>query len=71
MYYNLLWVMYKFGAGFLVYTVFKTNWLYILLAVLLAEIIFYLIYKKHWLFVKRYLFNLAYLFGYLTPLLFT
>lgn len=71
MYYNLLWVAFKFSAGFLVYTVFKTNWLYIILSVLAAEIIFYIVYKKHWLFIKRYLFNLAYLLGYLTPLLFT
>lgn len=69
--YNLLWVLYMFGAGLLTYTVFKTNWVLILIGVVVIETLFYLIYHKHWLFIKRYLFNLFYLFGYATPLLFT
>ena len=68
--YNLLWVLYMFGAGLLTYVVFKTDWVLILIGIVLLEIIFYLIYKKTWLFIKRYLFNLFYLFGYVTPLLF-
>ncbi len=69
--YNLLWVIYKFAAGFLVYTIFKTDWLYILLGILAAEIAFFIVYRKNWIFMKRYLFNLFYLLGYLTPLLFS
>lgn len=68
--YNLLWVLYMFSAGLLTYVVFQTNWVLILIGILLLEILFYLIYRKSWLFVKRYLFNLFYLFGYVTPLLF-
>jgi hypothetical protein len=68
--YNLLWVLYMFSAGLLTYVVFQTNWVLILIGILLLEILFYLIYRKSWLFVKRYLFNLFYVFGYVTPLLF-
>ena len=69
--YNLGWSLFKFGMGFLVYTVFKTDWEYILIALIAGEIAFYIAYRQNWLFIKRYLFNIFYLFGYLTPLLFS
>ena len=66
---NILWILYFSAAGVMSYFIFKTNFLYILLFIIAAETTFYLVFNKQWDFVKRYLFNIFYVMGYVVPLL--
>ena len=69
--YDLLWILYFLIAGLLTYFVFKTDIIFIVLAVVALELAYYLIYRTKWNFVRRYLFNLFYVVGYVTPLVFS
>ena len=68
--YDLLWILYFLIAGLLTYYVFETDILFIVLAVIALELAYYLIYRTKWNFIRRYLFNLFYVVGYVTPLVF-
>lgn len=60
--------LYYIGAGLLTYYVFKTDFLFILLAIVALEIAYFSILKTRWNFINRYLSNLFYVAGYLVPL---
>jgi hypothetical protein len=68
--YDFLWIAYFIGTGLLTYYIFKTDILFIALAVVALELAYYLIHKTKWNFIRRYLFNLFYVVGYVTPLVF-
>ena len=69
--YDLLWVAYFIGAGLATYYIFEVDVIYILFAAICIEISYFLVYREKWNFIKRYLFNLFYVAGYLVPLVFS
>ena len=69
--YDLLWVMYFIAAGLATYYIFKTDILYIALAIIAVELAYFLVFRTKWNFIKRYLLNLFYVMGYVIPLVFS
>ena len=65
--YDLLWILYFIGTGLATYYIFNANILYIVLGIIGLEVMFYIIYRKNWFFIKRYVFNLFYLLGIAIP----
>lgn len=59
-----------FASGVSTYYIFKTRLLYLLFFILIFEIVLYLVYKKNFIFIKRFLLNVFYLAGYLLPLVY-
>ena len=66
--YELLWAVYFSIAGFMTYYVFQTDILYILFAIIAFEMTYFILFRTKWNFIKRYLFNLFYVAGYVIPL---
>ena len=62
---------YFIGAGLATYYIFEVDVIYILFATICIEISYFLVYREKWNFIKRYLFNLLYVTGYLVPLVFS
>ena len=69
--YDLLWVIYFSAAGLATYYIFETDILFIVLAVIALELAYFLLFRTKWNFIKRYLFNLFYVVGYVVPLVFS
>ena len=69
--FDLLQAIYFLGAGIATYYIFKTDLLYILFAIIALEITYFIFFRSRWNFIKRYVFNMFYVFGYLTPLVFS
>ena len=65
--YDLLWILYFLGTGLATYYIFNANILYIVIGVIGIELLYYIIYRKKWIFIKRYVFNLFYLLGIAIP----
>ena len=66
---DLLQTIYFIGAGLGTYYLFKTDIVYIIFAIIALELTYFIVFRSKWNFMKRYLFNIFYVFGYLTPLL--
>lgn len=66
--YDLLWILYFIAAGLATYYVFEADILYIAFAIIAVELSYFLIFRTKWNFIKRYLFNLFYVMGYVIPL---
>ena len=66
--YDILWIAYFLGAGLATYYIFNTDIEYIVFAAISAELAYFLVFRTTWNFIKRYLFNLFYVFGYVVPL---
>ena len=60
--------VYYILAGMATYYVFKTDFTYILFAVVALELSYYIVLKTRWNFINRYLSNLFYVSGFLVPL---
>ena len=69
--YDLLWVIYFIAAGLATYYIFETDILYIFFAIIAVELAYFLVFRTKWNFIKRYLFNLFYVMGYVVPLVFS
>lgn len=69
--YDLLWVIYFIAAGLATYYIFETDILYIVFAIIAVELAYFLVFRTKWNFIKRYLFNLFYVMGYVVPLVFS
>jgi positive regulator of sigma E activity len=69
--YDLLWVIYFIAAGLATYYIFETDILYIVFAIIAVELSYFLVFRTKWNFIKRYLFNLFYVMGYVVPLVFS
>ena len=59
-----------FASGISTYYIFKTRLIYLLFFILSFELVLYLIYKKNFIFIKRFLLNIFYLAGYFVPLIY-
>lgn len=66
--YDLLWILYYIGAGLATYFIFDTDVEYIVFAAIAVELSYYIVFNTSWNFIKRYLFNLFYVMGYVVPL---
>ena len=68
--YTLLWIVYFLAAGLATYYVFNANIIYIVVGIISFELTYYLIYRKRWFFVQRYILNMFYIIGVVTPFIF-
>lgn len=66
---DVIQTLYFLGAGLATYYIFKTDFIYILFAIIALELTYFLVFRSRWNFVKRYVFNVFYAFGYLVPLI--
>ena len=69
--FDLLQGLYFLGAGLATYYIFETDLIYILFAIVALEITYFVLFRTRWNFIKRYVFNMFYVFGYVTPLVFS
>ena len=69
--YDLLQSLYFLATGVATYYIFKTDLIYILFAIIALELTYFVFFRTRWNFIKRYVFNIFYAFGYLTPLIFS
>ena len=67
---DLIWISYYLLSGIITFAVFNTHFLYILGFVAFFEVFYYFIYHKHYIFVKRFFFNIFYILGYIIGLVF-
>lgn len=57
-----------FVSGLVTYYIFKTKLLNIALFILGFELLLFFIYKRNFIFVRRFLLNIFYIAGFLFPL---
>lgn len=62
--------MYFFAAGLMLYFVFDVDLVYVAIGIAAFEFAYYIAYRDSWSPVRRYVYNLFYLVGYMLPVLF-
>lgn len=61
---DIAWFLYYFLSGVLTYVVFQTHVIRIILFIAGFEIVYYMINKKFYHFMKRYILNIFYITAY-------
>lgn len=68
--YDILWILYFFVAGLLLYFVFDVDLVYVVIGIAAFELAYYVANRETWSPVRRYIYNLFYGAGYILPSLF-